>query len=571
MATDFISTYVPAFVELTAEEVSDCRERLSTLFRTMFPDIDTSPNTVTGDLIMTPQAYQVAALEKGMDRFMSDLNLENVANGVVYNCDFVSKYLNNFAVANPYELRSSGVIRLVFDADQEYTLDRGVQFKIGDHIFSLYLPNNGLFTIKAVSEEVKAGENGTTLIDAGNDTYFADVPVVGHAGDDIQIDAGTSVAVGGANPTVMQHLGAANTLVQFNKGADTNSVESLAERTRSTIYSASLNTRNGAVRYINSNCPFVDSVYAIRTGDPEMLRGFNNLGVAEGCMDVYVRSKSYAFEEEQSVRLYYNSEKEIFEGELKYTGQPYYIDSITHPGLDSSIYKNIEHTITAVNEEGLGARGSYTKSEKLFITIPDQKVAGNSIFTTQLETSSGRRYADFVVNYHTDPLLPSIAATLYNLDYAPVNVSLQARGFIPIIIKKFNVRYVRKSGVVPDLETAEQEIRSYMDGLGAPDAYADSEISRIMGEAGVKYMAGIDVYATVQWSIGDYITPVGSTSIDDAVATKKNTNITTSQGLRLKYPGSGNVEADSMYACSIRNTRYYMLDSAVSFTEVKEM
>jgi hypothetical protein len=565
VATDFISTYVPAFVELSSEEVADCRERLAAFFSTMFPDLDTSPNTVLGDLILTPQAFQVAALEKGMDRFMSDLNLGNVAANKVYNCDFVSDYLKNFSVVNEYELRSSGVIRMVFSKDTDYELDRGTQFKIGNYIFSIYLPNNGLFKIHKVGSEVPPEENGTVLIDGGGGYYFADVPVVGHTGD-VEVNAGATASIN----VIIKELGAANALVNFNKGIDTNSTAELAERARSTVYSASLNTRNGAIRYIESNCPFVESAYAIKNGDPEMLRGFNSLGAAEGCMDVYVRSKSYAFEEEQVVRLYYDSTKKAFEGELHYTGQPYYIDSVTHNGPISSQYGNLEHTITAVNTKGRGARGSYTKYEKLYITVPDQKIDGNSIFNPSVD-SQNKTYADFIVNYHTDPLLPSIAATLDNPDYTPVNLSLQARGFIPIVIKKFNVRYVRKAGVVPDLETAEKEIRSYMDGLGAPDAYADSEISRIMGEAGVKYMAGIDVYATVQWSIGDRITPLNSTNKEDAIPTKNNTTITSSQGLRIKYPGNDNVDASSMYACSIRNTRYYMLDSAVSFTEVKEM
>lgn len=568
MATDFISTYVPAFVELTTEEVSDCRERLAVLFRTMFPDIDTAPNTVSGDLILTPQAYQIAALEKGMVRFMSDLDLGNVASGNIYNCDFVSRYLRNFAVINEYELRSSGVVRLVFTVDKQYTLDRGLQFRITDRIFSIYLPNNGPFTIYPVGTQVPPGENGVTLIDSGDSSYFADIPVVGHDGSDIEIDAGITVELSG-DP--IEYLGSANTLVPFNKGVDNNSLEALAERTRNTIYAASLNTRNGAIRYVKATCPFVDSAYAIVTGDPEMLRGFNDIGAAEGCMDVYVRSKSYAFQEIQTVRLYYVEEAGEFAGEFHYTGQPYYIDSVSQVGLNSITYRNIEHTITAVNTDGLGARGAYTKSEKLFITVPDQKIDGNSLFLSHVDSTTGQRYADFIVTYHTDPLLPSITATLQNADYTPVNVSLQARGFIPVIIKKFNVRYVRKDGVVPDLVTAEQDIRSYIDGLGAPDAYADSEISRIMGEAGVKYMAGIDVYATVQWTLGDYITPLGSTDIEDAVPAKTNTTITTSSGLRLKYPGSGNIDATSMYACSIRNTRYYMLDTAVSFTEVKEM
>lgn len=567
MATDFISTYVPAFVELTQEEVADCRDRLATYFRTMFSDIDTSPNTVIGDLVVTPQAFQVAALEKGMDRFLSDLNLGNVAKNNIYNCDFVNEYLKNFAVSDAYRLRSSGVVRLVFSKDMEYELDRGTQFKINDSIFSIYLPNDGKYYIHPVGTELEEGKNGTVLVDSGSDSYFADIPVVSNIEPENDITAGVEVAIN----VVLENLGAANTLVDFNKGSSTNSTAELAERARSTIYSASLNTRNGAIRYIEANCPFVESTYAIRNGDMEMLRGFNNLGVAEGCMDVYARSKSYAFEEEQVVRLTYSPDKDEFEGEFLYTGQPYYIDSITQPQSDGSVaYNNIEHTITAVNTRGLGARGSYTEYEKLYITIPNQKINGTSVFNIRT-TPEGEQYSLFTVNYHTDPLLRDIAATLYNTDYAPVNVNILARGFIPVIIKKFNVRYVRKSGVVPDLETAEKEIRSYIDGLGAPNAYADSEIARIMGEAGVKYMSGIDVYATVQWSIGDYITPLGSTNKADAIPTKKNTVITTSQGLRVKYPGSGSVASDSMYACSIRNTRYYMLDTAVSFTEVKEM
>lgn len=567
MATDFISTYVPAFVELTPEEVADCRERLATYFRTMFSDIDTSPNSVVGDLVITPQAFQVAALEKGMDRFLSDLDLGNVAKNKVYNCDFVTEYLKNFAVATEYEMCSSGVVRLVFSKDMDYSLDRGTQFKINSAIFTIYLPNNGKFFINQVGKELDPGKNGTVLIDSGSGSYFADIPVVGRTGMDVEIAAGDEVALN----VIIPELGAANALITFNKGVDASSTAAMAERARNTIYSASLNTRNGAIRYIEANCPFVESVYAIRNGDPEMLRGYNNLGVAEGCIDVYARSKSYAFEEEQVVRLDYDPLRNVFEGELKYTGQPYYIDSVTQPqaATVAGNYSNIEHTVTAVNTKGYGARGSYTEYEKLFITVPDQKLSGTSVFTIHTEPN-GNQYALFTVNYHTDPLLPSIAATVYNSDYAPVNVSLQVRGFIPVVVKKFNVRYVRKSGVVPDLETAERDIRGYMDGLGAPDAYADSEIARIMGEAGVKYMAGIDVYATVQWSLGDEITPVGYTEKKDAKPTK-NTTITTSQGLRVKYPGTQTGAASDMYACSIRNIRYYMLDTAVSFTEVKEM
>lgn len=563
MPVDFVNTYVPAFVELTPEEVADCRTRLETLSRTMFPELDTAPSTVLGDLILTPQAYQIAALEKGLERFMSDLDLANVAKDEIYNCDFVAAYIKNFSTDPSSSLRSSGVIRLVFSENKEYVLDRGVQFRLNDFVFSIYAPNTGSFNIYKVGNAVPVGVNGTVLRDSGSEAYFADIPVVGHDAE-VEVLRGTE----GLISVQIPELGSIAALIDFNSGATNASLPQLAERTRSTIYAASLNTRNGAIRYVEDNCPFVESVYAIRSGDDEMLRGYNSSGVSSPCLDVFARSKSYAFVEEQTVQLAYDSTKDSFEGKFNYTGQPYYIDSVTHQGVESP---NLSHSITAVNTDSLGARGSYTQSEELYLTVPDQKDTDGASKFNPYHTDSGALVADFVVRYHTDPLLPSIAATVGNSDYTPVNVDVLVRGFIPVVISKFNVKYVRKPGVVPDLETAEQEIRSYLDGVGAPDVYADSEIARIMSEAGVKYTAGIDVYAKVQWTLGDYITPVGTSSISQIVPAKNNTVITTSAGLRVKYPNSGVKGPDSMYACSVRNIRYYMLDTAVSFTEVKEM
>jgi hypothetical protein len=53
---------------------------------------------VIGDLIVTPQAYVITALEEGVSKILSDVSLENVSNGIVYNCDFVKQYLKNFGV-----------------------------------------------------------------------------------------------------------------------------------------------------------------------------------------------------------------------------------------------------------------------------------------------------------------------------------------------------------------------------------------------------------------------------------------------------------------------------------------
>ena len=59
---NLIETYMPDFSELTQEELYDTRERLEQYIRVKFDDIDLDPNTVVGDLIISPQTYTIAAL-----------------------------------------------------------------------------------------------------------------------------------------------------------------------------------------------------------------------------------------------------------------------------------------------------------------------------------------------------------------------------------------------------------------------------------------------------------------------------------------------------------------------------
>lgn len=559
---NLIETYMPDFSELTQEELYDTRERLEQYIRVKFDDIDLDPNTVVGDLIISPQTYTIAALEKGLSRFTSDLDLGNVANDVIWNCDFVEQYLKNFGVDNTGELKPSGVIRLVFTENKTYILDRSVKFAFGSesNVFSAYLPNLGPYYILPVGSDREAGTNAVVLRDTGSDAYFADIPIVGDTGAlDTDILAGSS----GLISVEIPELSAVTALVDFDKGSDESSLPELAKRARTTIYSSSLNTRTGAIRYITSTCPFVESVYALHNGDKEMLRTFHNpFGAASGCMDVYARSKSYEFMEEQVIRLTLELDEDeetpvAFTGDWEYVGQPYYIESITHPDSTSP---NLECTITSTNTAGLGALAAYSPQEKLHISVPYSENYRVTI------DSDGTQSTQFVIRYRTDPALRAIAQTVENADHRPVNTSILVRGFIPIIIKQFEVVYVREPGVLPELDTARDEIKAYLGGLGAPDAYSDGVIADIMKAAGVKYMVKINVIASIQWTVADKI----SNFTGEIVDVPASPDILSSASLRVSYPNR-ELNADDMYACSIRNVRYYALEGAVSFKEVKEM
>ena len=582
---NFIETYVPDYAELGQTDLYATRERLVNFMRVKFADIDLTPNTVVGDLIVTPQTYTVTALETGLERLLSDLNLANLAEDKVYDCATAKTWISNFINTEQLNLKPSGVLRLTFSKNKSMALDRSTQFTFNDtDIFTMYLPNLGNFVIYRVGEPVPAGINGATLIDTGSGLYYCDVPVIGETGAlaDVMTDvtstgevtyhneaarevtAGTTCSIN----TVLENLESAAALADFDPGYKSFTIPKLAQYTRNSMYAASLNTRTGAMRFTELLCPFTESVYAICSGDKEMLRTYHNAyGVSTGAMDLYVRSKGYEFTEEQTVRLYLTADRQSFAGPWNYSGQPYHIESITNTTTPDVL--NIPNvTITSTNTMGLGALAAYTAYEQLEISVPAATEAtGDFVYATNVD-NSGRVYAEFVVRYQTDPTYRAIAQTIENPDNRAVNTSVLVRGFIPIIIDKFEVVYVREPGVVPVLPEALDKIKAYMGGLGAPYVFSEAEIARIMDEAGVKYTKGINVKARVQWSVANKIMNYDGAIVD----VPAYPSIISSEGLRIQYPAPAvQLTADDMFACSVRNVRYYLMENSVTFKEVKDI
>lgn len=583
---NFINDYVPASEELSQEKVQDSRTQIQDLTSTQFPDLATSPGTVLGDLIVTPQAYLLAQFQEGMNRFISDLCLQNVAGGIVYNCDFVQQYINNFGVDTSLYYPSSGIVRLTFDTDKDYKLDRSTQFKLNNSVYSIYFPTrkNGDFICYSTESVMPDTLFGSRLKQLADGRFFCDVPVIGNVGD-VDIPA-TSLAQISVN---IPELSQAVALIKFSNGVKTNTIENLAKNTQTTMYSASLNTRNGAIQYVKAACPFIESVFAVRDGDRELLRTYRNhpeqqgtggFGVSTGSIDVYARSQAYEFTETQVVKLTlrsYDNGDEYFEGWWDYEGQPYHIESITNNHVDSD---QLDHTIISYNDCKLGAMVSYSEKEKLYVKVNNVHNGDNmSDFMPFLENGEWKAY--FNITYQTDPFLPSVQQTLKDDDYTPINASILVRGFIPVIIENFQVVYVKKGGVVPDLQWASDQIKIYLAGVGAPRSYTDAAISKIMDQAGVGYTKRINVQARVQWSVADYvlkldkdIPTVNPGEIDDGPDGRlskvpQDPLIRDSDGLRITYPNIGvPITADMMYSCSPRNIRYFVLENAIKFKEV---
>ena len=572
-STDFVQTYVPAISEIPEADALRVRQNLETFAKTGWPDLDMAPNTPFGDLHLTPLAYLVAGVEMGLRRFMSDLALENPANGITYNCDFVRRFLGNYGIYAQDTLRSSGILRLVFSADAEVTLDRGTKFSIGTNTstFSLYLPKAGGWTIRQVGGVLDSAQNNTWLIDAGDGSYYADIPVIGDM--NAEITAGDAAAI---SPSV-DNLVSIRALADFDKGSPPDSIATLAERARATIYSSSMGSRYSARRFLFKEFPDLVAGSPVISGDSEMLRdSVNALGISDGRMDVFVRSTAANLTETLVVSALYDPTADSYWVKLPSNGTVQKITGVLYNG--STAVSRDDYTVLSVSSNHAKATmgaAAYSTLEQLYLVVGNIKnpSTGDELITSY--QSGSARYAQFLVTVVTDPMVPIVAGALENADAAPVGVDVLVRGFVPIDFTAFNVHYAKRAGTTMYMDRARSEILTYMDSLGHPVLYSDSKIVDAMFYAGASDVTELEIRASIRWSAADKFLaaddPTPETDLTGALAaarTPPRVAITSTRSLKPTYrdPALGTATA-TLVSAGQRNLTYYLPDDALSFTE----
>src|SRR3954463_10208821 len=105
-----LSDYMPSPDELAVADILDARQRLAVYLATWYPELDSRPNSVFGDLHLTPLSIMMAGAEVGLERILSDINLSNPARGVIYNETFLRGYLESLGLFASGGVQSSGVI-----------------------------------------------------------------------------------------------------------------------------------------------------------------------------------------------------------------------------------------------------------------------------------------------------------------------------------------------------------------------------------------------------------------------------------------------------------------------------
>ena len=517
---DLVSTYFPKADELTNEQLVSARTRAETVLREVYPTIDVRPGSPLSDVVLSPFAMLIAMLEVAVQRFASDLDLENVASGIIYNCDFVERFIKNFAVFPQLSLNSTGVIRLVFNTDQVYEIDRRTQFTSATSVFSLRLPyidhgstHPGTLKILPVGFTPAPNENELALSDLGDGTYGVEVAVQGTMDDTVV--AATEFSL---NITIPE-LVVAYAVVNFDTGNPGSSLKVLAEKTRQTFPAAALTSKTCSKSFMLKEFPDLLGASALITGDYLMLRStVNSFGVIPGRVDLYARSKQYDTVYEQTIKVKYNPDVDSYVTKLDLISQPYYIASVSATDLDSeTVSISLNNGLTIYSKSNNFAKAPLltcagTSYEDLWIAFEMPKyVSGVNTGKPRLATytENGEQYTNFVIRYYTDPLFKYIEQRVSASDVRPAGVDILVRPFVPILINQFNVDYSKQTGVSALITNAQAEIYSYLRQLAYPKTYSNAKISDSLFYAGADDVTQITLDAVVMWSAANKVLPEG--------------------------------------------------------------
>ncbi len=485
--------YTPSFSELPKERIRAHRSLMSAVIRSE-SDVDTSPNTAFGDLFVSPAGIGTASLEESWRRFFSDMNLENVAAGQVYNCDFVRHYLSQLGFSTLPESASTGLVRLTLASSTEIVIPRTLELSVGDEVFRLLLRYEG--DVKLTSLPQEPDQNYAVIYQSGVTQWFCDVLITGRAG--ASLSAGSALDPSADIPGLVS----VTALGGFQSGLPPASVSELAARALTNVAAAPCTRAGimaGAQRILSDNV----AVGCIVSGDAEMSRDESNpLSVAGGRADLLVKSRELVADIVVCrLDLIDTGSGSVFFGEVKFPRPPVLIDSVTSGGWVISNPQKISVPSAAPGYTNLGC--AYGPQERIFIRFPRPVVSGVQLPVLVDEGDTPVSYALFAIGYRYDPAL-DVARAAFPPDSVPLGVDLYTRGFTPLVVESLNVRFYRKRGVSLNIAAARQEIidRLNLHSFHRPAGAADVVDS--MYYAGAHSVSSMELSAVLRLSSADF-------------------------------------------------------------------
>lgn len=575
MSLSFNEEYFPDIDALSAATLTNAREMVVRMLQPSMPDVDLSPGTPTGDLVVSVLGAHRAASEEAHSRLMSDLNLENVANGIIYSCNFVRGYLGNFGVYDVENLRATGLVRLTYSTPAARSLPRAIRFRFGStDTFHLAISDSGTVDVQLLA--AGAAHNGQPdtyqLSQTSATTWAVDVPLAG------EMTAPVARGTAAEATIVSSDLIGMASAVDFQSGVPSAALQDLARMARKAAFSLTSGSRASTASLVLRNWPETAMVSPVITGDPEMLRvpAGSAMVMQRPAIDLYMRSARDMQRETQVVRLeWVPSRGGVFRGQLSLLHTPSRVVSVEWSGsTGESTVADFTVFTNTTRQDLYGNQHCGTRYEAFYVEV----VPTTSEAIARTNSTDGS-YAMFVVTYDADPLTATVASHLEAPDNAPPGVSVLVKSGPLVLLDNLDIEYTKRQGVRTALGVAREKISSYLRSAGYPDVFRQTDIHDIMVGAGVERVTGLTCAGRIL--VGAASRRLTSSNLDTAAMAP--TADWATQSYPIEVPevvnisgvvpevfittdgSSGGVE---LWAATGRNVRYHVDPANITFTEL---
>jgi hypothetical protein len=575
MSLSFTEEYFPDIDALTASTLADAREMVVRILQPSMPDVDLSPGTPTGDLVVSVLGAHRAAAQEANSRLMSDLNLENVANGIIFSCNFVRAYLGNFGVYDVENLRAAGLVRLTYSSPVARTLPLAIRFRFGNtDDYHLVAADSGSSHIRLLAAGVPHDGQPDTyqLSQTSASSWAVDVPLYGN------LTAPVARGTAGTATIISDDLIGMVSAIDFLPGIPTATLKDLARMARKAAFSLTSGSRASTTALVLRNWPETAMVSPVVSGDAEMLRSpaGSAMVMQRPAIDLYMRSARDMQRETQVVRLeYVPSLGGVFRGQLNLLHTPSRILSIEWSGsTGASVVSDYTVFTNTTRRELYGNQHCGTRYEALYAEVVP---TGADAITRS--GSPGELYAMFTVTYDADPLLQTVASTLEAPDNVPPGVSMLVKSGPLVLVDTLNIDYTKKQGTRTTLGVAREKIRDYFKGAGYPDVFRQTQIHDIMVGAGVERVTNITCTGRILISAAERrLTALNTDTAAMAVTADWHAQsdiiaVPTITSVAQIVPNvimqeDGSAGGIELWAATRRTARYYVDLENINFTEL---
>lgn len=489
------SAYLPTYSELTTAQLKAARDNLVTWLATAWPDLDTRPNSVFDGLMLQPVAGLTAAVALAVERWQADLDVAGVANGTVFDCVFVEKYLAGLGVRREESIPTVGYVLLTFNVNADVNIAGGmrVTFNGSDDFIPVSFPDSELF-IRAEGT-VRTDPQVYPLVALSSNSWGVVLPVTGYA---------TDVAAGAdATWTVdVPGLVAVTALQDFQVGRVNNSVPAMARRTQEVIHASGFCSRKSTRRMLMQVFPDLQGCVVTTPGDAVLLRSaLTPLGLASaGVMDVHVSGRSKTVLT-QYVQLTWDISSDCFVGVWTPAEQPLLVRSVKYVGNTDLVLLPELFSFSLQPGKPL-LTCAYSSNERLEWKIPMPRNTNGGVLVETTLTGSEYK-AWFAVQYVADPAVHAIER--FVVDESPAGVDVQTRAPIPVEVSQLRFEYRIAPGVLFNQEQAREDITTWFDTCFGNRAFSAEDLADYVYAAGADSITRIVFRAVVHTGVSKWV------------------------------------------------------------------